>query len=135
MAHICCSPPDMLPHLAHPVAELGEELDDPVDIGVAIAPPAQAEVVLDAQAREEAPSFGDVGDAEVDDLLDRLTGDGLARGRNLSLPDRHHPGQRPQQRRLAGPVGTHERDDLVARTVEVDVPEHLHPAIAGRQVA
>ena len=43
------------------------------------------------------------------------------------------PADRLEQRRLAGPVGAEQGDDLALVDLEVDVEQHLHVAVAHVQ--
>src|SRR5215211_5932698 len=60
----------------------------------------------------------------------------------LALAARHDPpclehvaASRDPQRGLARPVGSHEGHDLVLADLEVHVPEHLDPPVAGPEPA
>ena len=135
IAHICCSPPDMLPATwlsRSPSAR--EQLHDAVDVAVVGPPAAESQVVPDGEPGEQSAALRHVRDAEVDDLLDRPSAELPARGRSRR-PARigDHPGQRPQQGGLAGAVRPDQRDDLLLPDRQVDVPQHLHPAVAGGQ--
>src|SRR5674476_1032471 len=52
--------------LVDPLADPREQVDHTVDVGVASAPAAQAQVVPHGQSGEEAPALGDMRDAEAD---------------------------------------------------------------------
>src|ERR1700751_3595165 len=53
MAHICCSPPESVPAICSRLRNEG----------------ADAQVVLDGEAREQAPVLRHVGDAALDDAM------------------------------------------------------------------
>ncbi len=60
---------------------------------------------------ERAAALGHLGDAEADDLLGRRLGDVVAVERDRALA-RDRARDRPHRRRLAGPVGAEDDDDL-----------------------
>jgi hypothetical protein len=112
-------------HREHP----DDLVDRPPSRTAAVSP--DHEVLLDRQAREEAPAFGHQAHAAADPLVggdagqvEPLVADGSAPHPDLS----HH---RPQQRRLAGPVGADDGDGLAAADLQGQLVERLEVAVAG----
>jgi len=122
--------------LGPPFAQAWEDVEPPVDVAVdlAIASDVGAgeHVVRDRQLVEGAPALRDVSDAHAHDVGGRLVRDVLAVEGDRSVRC-HHLADRPQRRRLAGPVRPEDDDHLPPGDREVDTVEDLDGAVAGLQ--
>ena len=96
--------------------QLVDLLDGPAFARAQAPERAEPEVLLDGQLLDDAASFGDVGDAAADDVLDRGAQEVDRRRSGPTRPGSHQPGDGAQQRRLAGAVrAEHGRDRPVGR--------------------
>ena len=95
---------------------------------------AEEEVLADGVRGENLPALGDVRHAEADDLVWPLGGDvdAIERDRAAALLDQ--AGDRAEERRLAGAVGTDERDDFALGDLQGDVLEGADDAVADFDV-
>ena len=100
-------------------ASTREQVEDPVQPLVA-GPgsrrhePAEPQVLLHGQLGDHAAALGHVRHAQRGHLLDRRAGDVAAVEPHAAAPGPDQPGDRAQQRRLAGAVGAEDGGDLAA---------------------
>jgi hypothetical protein len=95
--------------------------------------PADAEVLVHRQAREDPPSLGDLHHALADDRRRRLPVEALSIELDGAPVDRSIDAAQiarhgPQQGRLARAVAPQQRDDAAAGNVDRDAPECPHGA-------
>ncbi len=94
---------------------------------------AELEVLAHRHLRKELPPLGHEREP--------LRHDRRRRGRQRRVVEQHlalvrdEPGQRPQQRRLAGAVRSHDHGKLARRHLQVDGIEHADRAVARRKPA
>lgn len=148
--------------LAHPLAEVpgrrrGDALDThhperPLDVVHSRGPPARHEHV-GGEGEPPLTLAGDaqvVGDAEVIEQLDRLKGPGQPATGPAGHREVDHlgpvepdppgvradePGDRIDERRLPGAVGSDQADHRAAVDIEIDGVVGTHPAVAHGQLA
>jgi hypothetical protein len=114
---------------------VGEESQHPLEIGpdlgtVAAPEGPQQELVAHRDGRKEAPPLGDVGDPQVDDALRAQAGQGVPGEEDPPGAGHEEPADGGDEGALPGPVGAHQGDDLPRVDLQVDVPQHLHVAVA-----
>ena len=90
---------------------------------------AEREVLGDRHAGEQAAPLRHVADAEPRDVRRRHAGDVAALVLDRAGRRRHQPGQRLQQRGLAGAVAAEQRHDLAFAHVERRVVEDVALAV------
>src|SRR5262249_42873925 len=125
--------------LPPPLGEPREIAIDALEIGadlraVAADIGAEAEILLDAELHESAAAVRYMGNAEARDLLGREARDVASAEPEGALP-LHHRRDRPQQRRLAGAIGTQQRGDAARLHREVDTVQHLRRTVGGVEAA
>ena len=108
------------PHLAPALAEDREGRVGPLEVVLELAPPVplaegQRQVLLDREAREDAPALHHVGHAEPGDLVGGQCGDVLPGEDDLARRRGHEPRDRPGDGRLAGAVRADQGHDAAAR--------------------
>jgi hypothetical protein len=74
--------------------------------------PAQVEVLLDRERREDASAFGHVGEAKANNRVGLGAGDPAPFEDHATAAAARQPGDRPQRRRLSGAVAAKHSDDL-----------------------
>jgi len=121
---------------AQPLPHPGEELDDLVDVPAALPRPggSDQQVLSERQGGEEPSSLGDEDDAEGDPRVRRQLGDVPAVQPHRAPARTVKPGDRAQERRLAGAVGPDHGDRLARRQGEADLPERLQLPVANGQI-
>ena len=73
---------------------------------------AQHQVLEDGEIGENHAAFGDVGDAELDDLVRGQVGDIPALIQHLAAPRRQQTGDGTQRGRFARAIRADQRDDV-----------------------
>ena len=89
---------------------------------------------MDRHPAEHATALGRLADAHLDDLVRAAVVDPLAAELDLALAGAELAGDRPQRRRLAGPVRADERDDLALVDRERDAAQGMDRAVVGVDV-
>ena len=129
--HLLLAPRQRARVLAEPVAEHGEARRAATSRAAASAPPVRlhGQVLPHRQRGEDAAALGDVADAELGALA-------RPQGRDVVVVQQHHPRhglqqprRHPQQGRLAGAVGSEQRDDGAVGYHEVDGTQHDRVAV------
>src|SRR5882672_4068219 len=92
---------------------------------------AQLEVLAHAHAREELAPLRHVSDAARDHLRAGSAVDALALELDPAAAQGQQPADRPQRRRLAGPVAADERDHLARAHLQRDLAHGHEVAVAG----
>jgi hypothetical protein len=100
---------------------------------VAVAASIQAEVLGDGEAVEDPTILGDVDDPGVDAGRGRHPGEVPPLQADRARLRPHQPGDRPQRRRLARPVGAHERHHLARTHRQRQVADDRRAAVPGAQ--
>ena len=95
----------------------------------ALEPAGEAQVLGHRQRREHALPAGHLRDATRRDLVRRGVGHVAPVEDDGAPACLDEPGDRLQQRRLAGAVRPEERDDLALVDLEVDAEQHLHAVV------
>jgi hypothetical protein len=131
-ASICCSPPERLPARCFcRSARTGNSAKTRARRPRGRQEGAHLEIVGHRERREDAPAFGDVGDAVRDHLVGRPAADRRALEGDLARARRDQAGDHAQQRGLAGAVRPDHGHRLAGPHGEGDVPERREGAIAG----
>jgi hypothetical protein len=118
------------------VAQHREQRPDAVDRRRAAARVgAQQQVVLDAERAEHLAPLGHLDDAAHHALARRLAADVGALEAQRAAVHRLHARQRAQQRRLAGAVGTDDRDQLAGVHVQRHPGQGRDAPVAAAQCA
>ncbi len=127
IASICCSPPDRsVPRLPRRSLQPREHLVDAVERpALRGGQPGDHEVLLDAQAAEDAALLMDQLHAGLCDLVALLAGDIDAVEHHRAAARRHHAHQALQRRALAGAVAAEQRHHLVALDAQRDVEQDV----------
>jgi hypothetical protein len=95
---------------------------------------ADANVLLDGEIGKHR-KFRHVGHAAPHALAGAHPRDIGVSKRDAAMPDSHQPDQRFQKRRLACAIGAEQQHRFPGPHVKVDLPEHLHGAVAGVDAA
>ena len=135
-ASCCCSPPDRSPAswLLRSERTGNNRYTSSMEVSIRSASlrnvqQAEAQVVGHRHRREDRPAARHQRDARSDDLLGGLLGDRLSVERDR--PGRGgEPADGLEDRRLAGAIGSQQRDDLALGHVEVHAEQHLQLAVA-----
>src|SRR6266542_3286794 len=118
---------------------MGEQLEDPLDVlanpGVPSLVCPHLQVLADRESCEQSPALGDMRDPQAHYVLGSHP-DGLS----TAPPDGagkgvEECGDRPEERRLAGPVRADQGDDLLLAHVEFDIPQDLHARVSCTQLS
>ncbi len=115
--------------LVDPLQRLGPRRPRPGQVA------AQFQVLLDSHLGEKPASLGHQGDPPFTEPVRAHARHVGAIEAKLSLPRAQHPGDRVDERCLAGAVGADDRNDLPGIDVDGDVPDGGRVAIADMQVA
>src|SRR5262245_50206546 len=117
---------------AQPLLEVGEQLEDAVELEAARAHPRrQEQVLLDVEACKDAAFLGADGQSQTRDPV-AGQGDELApfvADRTGALSDDPH--DRLERRGLAGAVAAEQRHDLASANLERHAMEHMGFAVPG----
>ena len=117
--------------------EVGEQVEDLVHAllpGACADHAADPEVLEDGEIGKDALLLRDVGDATRGGLVAGEMGDVDAVEADGARHEWQQARHRRQERRLAGAVGTEDREDLLADG-EVEALEDLHSMVAAAQAA
>jgi hypothetical protein len=95
---------------------------------------ADIEVFLNRQRRKYLPPLGDLTDAKIADAVARQAGDVGTLETDASGTRLLDAGDRTDQARLAGPVGTDDRDQFAGVNGERHIVERLCVAVVEMQV-
>ena len=114
-----------------------EAAEHPLQIRVFGPPRArrrpEAQVLLHGQRPKDPATFGNEGQARARDVLGEPVRDSSAIQADDALGRSVDPGDRAQERRLAGPVRPEDDDDLTPSDVKVHATERGHHAVADRE--
>ncbi len=97
--------------------------------------PTQEKVLLDAHGGENLAALGHLGDAHQHPFAGRQVIDAFSVEQDLSLLRRQQSGDGLDQRRLAGTVGTDQRDDLAGAHRQIDVLHYRSAVVSGAEAA
>jgi hypothetical protein len=110
-------------HPCHPFGDLRARLRDEG---------ADAQIVLDREAREQAPVLRHVGDAALDDAMGGKPVERAAVERHGAGNHRHEAGDDAHHGRLAGTVRADHADRLAGFNVERHVEQGAERSVSGR---
>ena len=124
--------------LAAPLQEAREELVDVFQaflvFGFCLVEAAQFEVFFDGERREDAPSFGDEGDAALADFVRRHAGEVFAAVFDFAGTRARAAADGVEQGAFARAVRADEGDDFAFMDVKVDAFQRFDGAVVGVQV-
>ena len=104
------------------------------DVGVeALAAVAESEMLGDGEPEEQTATFRHVGDPETGARARRAAGEIVAAEQDAPVQRADDPGDRPQRRRLTGPVGTEQGNDLALADRQGDLADDGRFAISSCQ--
>ena len=133
IATICCSPPDIVPHTWLIRCPRQGTADHPGDVLVTGAPAAEPQVVSNGQAGKSRAASGTCAMptstiCSIDRPRRSLPRNDMTSALALAMPDSARSSEV-----FPAPFGP-TSDDLLAAHKEVDLPEHLDPAVSRGQV-
>ena len=101
---------------------------------LAVVVAAQFEVFFDGQRREDAPPFGNEGDAALANFVGRHAGEVFAAVFDFASTRARVAADGVEQGTFARAVGADEGDDFARLDVQVDVFQRFDRAVVGVQV-
>jgi hypothetical protein len=103
-------------------------LANPLEI-IADRPPisphvgAHLQILVDREMRKHPAALRAVRDTELEDLGGLMSVNVASREDDTALGGAQEPGNRPQRRCLAGPVGAQQADELAFLNLEIQAPQ------------
>ncbi len=120
--------------LLEPRKQVVDTLEVLRDLGSTAKVGAEVEVLAYAHPRKAVAAFWTEGHAETDDFVGREARNVLALEADRPGAGRGEPRDRPQCRRLAGPVGSDHRHHLALLDLERDALQGFDRAVVGMNV-
>jgi hypothetical protein len=134
--HLLLAPGEEAALASHQLAQLGEQLADPVDrpASVAAAPRRHVQVLPHRELREDSPVLRDEPDPGARDLVGRLPGDLVALPHHPPAARRGEADDAPHGGGLAHPVAPQQAHALALPDLEGDPEQHLGEAVGGVEI-
>ncbi len=92
------------------------------------------QILGDREIREDHPSFGDMAETTGDDPVGRLVRDVSPIVGDAARSGSDEPGDRPQERRLAGPVGADKSHDGTVGHLQRDPVQRANRPVGNLQI-